>query len=199
MRKIIAIICAVTVIALSACSGTGGEPSQQTTAPQNTQSVPSGESSGAIKGDFGSFTATDLKGNEVTQEVFKGKKLTMINIWATFCGPCIDEMPDLGKLNTTYADRGFQIIGRVSDAVGYNGAADTSILSQAAEIIGQTNADYMHLIPSDDLQTIILSEVTAVPTTVFVDENGKVVGDDYIGSRSLAEWQGVINKLLESA
>ena len=35
------------------------------------------------------FTNQDLEGNEVTQDIFKDKKLTMVNYWATFCGPCL--------------------------------------------------------------------------------------------------------------
>ena len=40
-------------------------------------------------GDKISFTATDFKGNPVTSEIFAKNKLTMVNIWGTFCGPCI--------------------------------------------------------------------------------------------------------------
>lgn len=50
-------------------------------------------------GDKISFTATDFKGNPVTSEIFAKNKLTMVNIWGTFCGPCIREMPDLARIN----------------------------------------------------------------------------------------------------
>ncbi|MBQ4235421.1 MAG: TlpA family protein disulfide reductase, partial [Treponema sp.] len=39
------------------------------------------------------FTATDLNGRIVTSEIFEKNKVTMLNIWGTFCGPCIREMP----------------------------------------------------------------------------------------------------------
>ena len=58
------------------------------------------------------FTATDLDGNNIDQQILSGHKLTMINIWATFCEPCIKEMPDLGELHTTYGED-FQVIGIV--------------------------------------------------------------------------------------
>ena len=60
-------------------------------------------------GSFSKFTAIDLNGNKVTEDIFKGKKLTMINIWATFCSPCIGEMPYLETLNKEYADKDFSI------------------------------------------------------------------------------------------
>ena len=46
--------------------------------------------------DFPSFRAVDLQGNEVTKEIFAQKKITVVNIWGTFCPPCIGEMPELG-------------------------------------------------------------------------------------------------------
>ncbi len=42
---------------------------------------------------FGEFTTEDSDGDEVTQEVFSGYKLTMVNIWATFCSPCLRAIP----------------------------------------------------------------------------------------------------------
>lgn len=42
---------------------------------------------------FPAFTTTDLNGNAVTEEIFLGKALTVVNIWGTFCDPCVNEMP----------------------------------------------------------------------------------------------------------
>ena len=60
------------------------------------------------------FTAKDLDGNEVDQSVFANAKLTMMNIWATFCGPCINEMPELGEL-AAEGGTDYQIIGVCAD------------------------------------------------------------------------------------
>ncbi|MFR3500045.1 MAG: TlpA disulfide reductase family protein, partial [Paraclostridium bifermentans] len=48
--------------------------------------------------DLSGFKTTDLNGNKVTSDLFSKNKLTMVNIWATWCGPCIDEMPEISKL-----------------------------------------------------------------------------------------------------
>ena len=60
---------------------------------------------------FGEFEAKTLDGEDVTQEIFGQSKLTMINIWGTFCGPCIQEMPDLGEISRSYDSGEFQMIG----------------------------------------------------------------------------------------
>ena len=41
------------------------------------------------------FETVDMDGNTVTEEVFTQSKLTMVNVWATYCNPCLSEMPDL--------------------------------------------------------------------------------------------------------
>ena len=56
------------------------------------------------------FTGEDLEGNKVdSKELFAKAKVTMINVWGTFCSPCIMEMPDLGELSREYADKDFQV------------------------------------------------------------------------------------------
>ncbi|MBQ2827998.1 MAG: TlpA family protein disulfide reductase [Clostridia bacterium] len=149
-------------------------------------------------GVLSDFTTTDIDGKTVNQSVFKGKKLTMVNIWATFCGPCINEMPDLGKISEDYADKGFQIIGIPVDVVDYYGNIDESQVELAKDIIDETGAVYLHILPSASLNQAKLSQVTSVPETIFVDESGNQVGESYIGSRSMAQWKEIIDGLMEN-
>ena len=125
---------------------------------------------------LGDFTAEDLDGNEVTQEIFAEKKLTMVNIWATFCGPCLREMPDLGDLAVEYEDRDFQIVGIALDTLERDGSISQSQVETARKIVEETGADYLHLLPSEDLISAYLQSVTTVPETFFVDSEGKLVG-----------------------
>lgn len=147
-------------------------------------------------GILSSFTAIDVDGNTVNESILAGRKLTMVNIWATFCSPCIDEMPELGKLNAEYSDQGFQVVGIVIDTLDSSGQISTSQLMLANEIITSTSATYLHLLPSTDLITLKLNQVTAVPETFFVDENGNQIGESYLGSRSKNEWAVIIEDLL---
>ncbi len=217
MKKIItgALVLAL-ILAASGCSlpgttpasssGTPSTPSESVTAPDTTTTAPSGKpaseespsESPASDGIMSDFTATDLDGNTVDQSIFSEYQLTMVNVWGTFCGPCISEMPELGSLNRDYADKGFQIVGIVSDASdGEDVYKD--VVNTANDIIGQTGADYLHILPSTDIIDAFLKQVMYVPTTIFVDKNGNQVGEQYVGAKSYEEWASVADALLEKA
>ncbi|WP_066648771.1 TlpA family protein disulfide reductase [Christensenella timonensis] len=147
---------------------------------------------------FGAFKAEDSNGNEVTQEIFAGHKLTMVNIWATFCGPCLREMPELGELDEEYRDQGFQVVGMPTDVIDQDGAIDPEQVALVNEIAEKTGADYPHILPTQELVDAKLGSVTAVPETVFVDENGNQVGESYRGARDKAAWKEIIDGLLAS-
>lgn len=166
--------------------------------PYDTVTESSAAPSAAVStgGILSSFKATDLDGSAVDAAVLSRAKLTMVNVWATFCSPCIEEMPDLGKLSASYTDKGVQIIGVVADAADTNGVLIKSMVDTAKEIVGITGANYLHLLPSEDLNKQLLGQISAVPTTIFVDAGGKQVGETYVGSRSGEDWAAVIDELL---
>ena len=153
------------------------------------------EAPSSVSGILSSFSTTDLDGNQVDQSILEGHKLTMINVWATFCGPCLQEMPDLGELAKEYSDEGVQIIGLVTDVFEMDGSISDDQVANAKDIVVQTRADYLHLLPSDDLDGI-LNSVTAVPTTFFVDSEGRQVSSAYIGSMNKDTWREVIDAML---
>ncbi len=149
----------------------------------------------ASNGILSTFTATDLYGAVADESALSDYKLTMVNVWATFCSPCVREMPDLGELAVEYESKGVQIVGMVSDVLKSNGTVDDKQLSTAKDIAEKTKANYLHIVPSPDLFPL-LAEIQSVPTTFFVDENGNQVGYAYIGSRSKADWQLIIDEML---
>jgi thiol-disulfide isomerase/thioredoxin len=154
------------------------------------------EASEQSSGSFGSFSTQDINNNEVTDSVFSSSDLTMVNIWGTFCTPCINEMPDLGELAEEYKDN-LQIIGIVTDVLNQDGSYSDEQIALAKEIITQTGADYLHLLPSKDLIELKLKNVSSFPETFFVDKNGNLVGSSYLGSRSKEDWAEIINTKLE--
>lgn len=136
---------------------------------------------------FTSFTAQDFDGNIVDETVFKGYKVTMINVWGTYCAPCKTELPELAELNTEYKNSGFQIIGIPIDA-NYQTATD------AKQLIEETQANYRHLKISTSLKGFI-SGIKSVPYTTFVNENGQQLGEGYYGAKSKADWKKIIEEM----
>ena len=147
---------------------------------------------------FNNFKSVALTGETVDQSIFAGHKLTMINIWGTYCNPCISEMPDLGDLNRAYEEGEFQVIGMVVDMLNHDGSVHPMAVEAAWAIIDATGADYMHLLPTDDVIMMKLRYLTAVPETVFVDSQGNILTPEtqYLGARSYEGWKAIIDGLL---
>lgn len=148
-------------------------------------------------GTLSSFTAWDLNGAAMDESIFADYRLTMINIWATFCGPCLQEMPELGELAAAYAEQGVRVVGIVVDVPQTGGVFSPDAVRTARKLADETGADYLHLLPSSDLIAAKLYHVSSVPETIFVDRRGGVVGQSYVGSRSGADWAAIVDSLLE--
>ena len=139
------------------------------------------------------FEAQDMEGNAVSSEIFSEAKLTMVNVWATYCNPCLREMPGLGELAGEYASDEFQIVGVISDVLE---GSDQRTLDYAADLVEQTSADYTHLLLNESLYYALLTDVSAVPTTFFIDEDG-VILDTVVGSMEKSAREEKIKELLE--
>lgn len=186
-KKILTAMLIAGAVLLTGCTSEKKADTEDGTEVQHTEGMSSDQS--AANSLFGTFQTMTHYGVPVTQDIFTEADLTMVNIWGTFCSPCIREMPDLGELADEYADKGVQIVGIVSDV--------TSAWNTDVElIIQETGADYTHLIVSQSLWNNYLSNVQVVPTTVFADSEGKQVGEVYTGSRDKESWAAVIEEML---
>lgn len=82
-----------------------------------------------------------------------------------------------------------QLLGFISDVGDVNNP-------QAAEIIKLTNANYTHLLNSVELMQGYMGTVQLIPTTVFLDKDGKQVGETYTGAKSKEMWAEIIEEML---
>ncbi len=192
MKKYFLLMLSVLLVLLTACS-----PKTPSLTPDDTQTEDkqTEETPESPNGLLSKFTATDLNGATIDESVLADYDLTMVNVWATFCGPCLREMPDLGELAKEYKEQGVQIVGMISDVLDSNGAIDPKQVSTAQDIVAQTKAEYIHILPSEDLFGL-LYQITSVPTTFFVDKDGNQVGEVYVGSKTKAEWKSIIEHTL---
>ncbi len=123
------------------------------------------------------FTTQDLSGNEITAEIFREKSLTVVNVWGTFCGPCIEEMPALADWARKMDER-VQLIGIVGDIEGLEDAEHLELARLIAEKAG---IEFTNLIPTEDF-SVLMNGLIGFPTTFFVDESGAIVGEPIIGA-----------------
>jgi thiol-disulfide isomerase/thioredoxin len=136
------------------------------------------ETNNTTSSDLTSFTTIDLNGETVTEDIFADYDITMVNVWATWCGPCVNEFPALGELKRQLPEN-YNLITICTD-----GNRDSS---NALNILSSNNADFTVLIPSEELENGFLSTVDAIPTTIFVDSNGNLVGSRQLGAPGFDE------------
>lgn len=122
------------------------------------------------------FTTTDMEGNTVTQDIFADYDLTMVNIWATWCGYCVEEMPELAKLKKMLPEN-VNLITICDDA-----AYETELTQQ---ILRESGANFQTLKTTDDMYTQLLAYVYAFPTTFFVNSEGIPVVQPLTGVPSM--------------
>ena len=143
-------------------------------------------------GNLGSFSTQDIHGTAYTQELFAENKLTLVNLYATWCSPCVREIPELEELSKTLAAQDVGVIGVVLDAVGPDGQPDQTAIETARKLAERTGATYPFLVPDATAMNGRLLGVTAVPETFFVDSQGNIVGDTYPGARDLKGWTEIV-------
>ena len=153
-----------------------------------------GGSEASEGGSLGEFSMEDVNGETYTQEMFADHDLTMINVFTTWCSPCIREIPDLEKLSKEMEDQGVQDVGIVLDVAGN---ADEETIEKAKLLAEKTGAAYPFLIPDAGYLNGRLAGISAVPEIFFADKEGNIVGETYSGSRSFEDWKGIVEKELE--
>ena len=170
------------LISLASCGATSK------TQPANEQTGETGntvESSNTISedediqyaksGTIISFETTDVNGNTVkSEDLFGENKFTLINLWQSWCPPCIAEMPDLNAINDEYKQFGVGVVGILLDG------NETEGLTDGLEIIEETGAKYTVILPPENIMELLPAQ--AVPTSYFVDRKGMVLGLPIVGA-----------------
>ena len=136
--------------------------------------------------DLSGFSTVTVTGNAISSDIFKNYKITMINLWVTSCSPCIEEMPDLGKLYHELPE-GSTIISICLDTAG-----DKDAVKFAAKVMSDSKADFMTLVPDEALKGKLGDITTEYPTTIFVDSTGKTVGAPHFGGRTADDYKQAI-------
>lgn len=146
----------------------------------------------------GTFSTEDVFGNIYTQDMFADYDLTLVNVFATWCSPCVEEIPELEKLRQEYEQKGikFGVVAVVLDVKTALGT-DEGALEKARTLYERSEAKFPFLIPDEGNMNGRLTGIESIPESFFVDQKGNIVSEPYVGARSQKAWAEIVNSEFE--
>jgi len=122
---------------------------------------------------FAGFSGIDLEGNTVNNELLKGS-VVLIDFWATWCGPCIREIPGLAEAYESLKPHGFEIIGV---------SLDRGTSESFTTWLNNNRVTWPQIFSGDGWNAPLARQfhVRSIPCTVLLNRNGKVIAVDKRG------------------
>ena len=148
--------------------------------------------------NVGKFETKGVDGKDYTEKVFSDYDLTLVNVFTTWCSPCVNEIPELEKLYEEMKEKSVGVVGVVLDTVGDDAKQNEDTVKKAGVLQEKTKASYPFLVPDSTMMNGRLNGVSAFPETFFVDKEGNIVGETYSGSHTLDEWKEIVEKELKN-
>ena len=139
-----------------------------------------------------SIVETDVT---LTAEDFVENKLTVLNIWATWCPPCVRELPELQRISEAYQDKGVALIGVLEDGI-VAGEPDDEVIATAQTLLQSAGVTYRIVLPDEALRTAFIDGMQYFPTTFFIDAEGAIV-ETVVGANDYRSWSKLIDEVLE--
>jgi thiol-disulfide isomerase/thioredoxin len=132
------------------------------------------------------ITFQDADGKDVKLSSFKGKTI-LLNLWATWCGPCREEMPALNRLETALGSDKFEVVALSLDHKGYDASR---------KFLDNLKADKVKLYADPTAKQGMELKLIGMPTTILINKDGLEVGR----LAGAAEWDSDdAKKLIQSA
>ncbi|MGL5414902.1 MAG: TlpA family protein disulfide reductase [Clostridium sp.] len=135
-----------------------------------------------------------VNGENIDSSIFLKNKITMINIWGTYCSACIKELKDLQEIHDEFKNRDVGILGIIFDVTNEN--PKNKDWEKALKILNENKIIYPNILLDNDLKEDIKDKVFLIPTTIFVDRNGTVVREIIEAANSKSEYVEIIEAIL---
>ena len=134
------------------------------------------------------FTAMTIDATPVARTLgdYAGQAL-LVNIWATWCDPCREEMPSLQRLHEAYRDRGLRVV-----AISVDEAGSDELIREYVKEQGLT-FEILHDAKSDVMGQF---GVPGVPETFLISRTGMIVGSRFVRDWASAESRALVDSLL---
>lgn len=118
----------------------------------------------------------DQDGRPQTRDMFRGR-VVLLNVWATWCGPCRKEMPTLDRLQAKLGSANFEVVALSIDNDG---------IPVVREFYRDTGVRHLRIYNDPTLDVTTQLNIAGVPTTLLIDRDGREIG------RALgpAKWDG---------
>lgn len=114
------------------------------------------------------FYGKDMNGKELSLEDYKGKKYVLIDFWASWCGPCREELPYIKDLYKKYKDLGFEIVSI---------SRDNDLENWRIAILKEGIQNWKHFSVTENKSTVEKDYfVNGIPHKVLIDTNGTIIG-----------------------
>jgi thiol-disulfide isomerase/thioredoxin len=172
MRSTFAAVCCVIILATAGCQKKNDQPPLQKTsgavqAPAAASNVSAVISVERRENKAPLFTWTDGSGKKVTFDEFAQGGGVLVNFWATWCGPCRREIPDLVALDAEYRAKGVKVIGISADK-------DGDVMATVTDFVRGASIAYPIVIDNGELEAAF-GGIRGLPTTILIDKNGTIV------------------------
>ncbi len=143
----------------------------------------------ALIGQVLQFETTDLDGNPIkSEDLFRDNRITMVNLWGTWCPNCVNEMAELAKIHTRLQEKGCGIIGVEWEQKPLEEVGET-----ARAIMAANGTNYPSVLMPENCP--ILNEASSYPTTYYVDSEGRILTFPIVGA-AVSEYEKVVDRLL---
>jgi len=160
----------------------GYEQPTQTPAPRGAEAHAAGTDVGAAMPEYGAMW---LDGSKFELSG-KRDKVVLLNVWATWCGPCRFEIPELQAIHDRYAAKGFEVIGV---------SVDESGVESVRQFVDEQKMRYPVAVdPEGKIATLLHTDV--LPTSVLLDRNGRIIWKKY---QAITPNDAELKKAIEAA
>lgn len=175
MKKVVVLfILVLSIVVLSGCEQNSGNDSKDEVSKADFW----GEIESVVD-----FELKDMDDNLVNNSIFEEKEYTLVNIWGTFCGPCVEEIPILQEIYEE--NKNINVLGIVADG-------DINEV-KAFEMLNKLGANYTNLIPDEDFNKEFLSKSQVLPVSIIVDKQGKIL-ETIVGDRTKSQYLDILKK-----
>ena len=130
------------------------------------------------------FTQGDVEGHNISSDDLHGR-ITLLNFWATWCGPCKMEAPDLEKIQDAYKDRNVNVVGMACSEKSKSG-----LLAWCRA----NHITYRQCMATSDVRKAF-GDIEEVPVSFLIDAQGRI-RYRWDGEREFATFQFAIERLL---